>query len=324
MLEKLKEKAESIAEEKAMVSFLKRFDENPFLVRFQNNEYLIGEGEPTFTVDFKKPIPVSELLKSTSIALGEAYMDKNLTIEGDLYNALVHFLGQMGKFSTDEKLLGKLLHPSVAKKFQAREVQSHYDIGNDFYKLWLDKTMSYSCAYFKHDDDDLYQAQVNKVDYILEKLHLEEGMTLLDIGCGWGFLLIEAAKKYKIKGMGITLSHEQYTEFNRRIEEQNLQDYLTVKLMDYRDLPKTGRKFDRVVSVGMVEHVGRDNYRLFNDCVKSVLKKRRTVFAALYQPAERRQRQRLDAKIYFPGRRTAKPAGNGRYNGRRGFSYSGY
>lgn len=94
---------------------MKRFDENPFLVRFQNNEYLIGEGEPTFTVDFKKPIPVSELLKSTSIALGEAYMDKNLTIEGDLYNALVHFLGQMGKFSTDEKLLGKLLHPSVAK-----------------------------------------------------------------------------------------------------------------------------------------------------------------------------------------------------------------
>lgn len=273
MLEKLKEKAERIAEEKAMVSFLKRFDENPFLVKFQDDEYLIGEGEPTFVVDIKKPIPVSELMKSTSLALGEAYMDKNLTIEGDLYNALVHFLGQMGKFSTDENLLSKLLHPSLSKKTQAKEVQSHYDIGNDFYKLWLDKTMSYSCAYFKNEDDSLYQAQVNKVDYILEKLHLEEGMTLLDIGCGWGFLLIEAAKKYKIKGMGITLSHEQYAEFSRRIKEQHLEDYLTVELMDYRDLQKTGKKFDRVVSVGMVEHVGRENYKLFNDSVKAVLKK---------------------------------------------------
>ena len=159
MLEKLKEKAERIAEEKAMVSFLKRFDENPFLVKFQDDEYLIGEGEPTFVVDIKKPIPVSELMKSTSLALGEAYMDKNLTIEGDLYNALVHFLGQMGKFSTDENLLSKLLHPSLSKKTQAKEVQSHYDIGNDFYKLWLDKTMSYSCAYFKNEDDSLYQAQ---------------------------------------------------------------------------------------------------------------------------------------------------------------------
>ena len=84
---------------------------------------------------------------------------------------------------------------STSKKNQEKEVTSHYDIGNDFYKLWLDETMSYSCGYFIHDDDSLYQAQVNKVDYILKKLHLEEGMSLLDIGCGWGFLLIEAAKK---------------------------------------------------------------------------------------------------------------------------------
>ena len=83
---------------------------------------------------------------------------------------------------------------------------------------------SYSCGYFKNPEDTLYQAQVNKVDYILEKLCLKEGMTLLDIGCGWGFLLIEAAKKYRIRGTGITLSKEQYQEFQRRIEEENLQD----------------------------------------------------------------------------------------------------
>lgn len=265
-------KVEEKMEEKAMVQFLSKFDDYPFLVKFKDAEYPIGTGTPTFTVNFKKAIPVSDLLNSTSIALGEAYMDGTLDIEGNLYNALDHFLGQMGKFSTDQNALKKLIFTSVSKKNQAKEVTSHYDIGNDFYKLWLDETLSYSCAYFKNPDDTLYQAQVNKVDHILEKLYLKEGMSLLDIGCGWGFLLIEAAKKYKIKGTGITLSHEQYAEFKRRIEAEGLSDYLTVELMDYRDLPKYGKTFDRVVSVGMVEHVGRENYQLFNDCVRDVLK----------------------------------------------------
>ena len=259
-------------EEKAMVQFMSKFTDHPFLMKFKDREYPIGEGEPTFTVDFKKAIPVSDLLRSTSIALGEAYMDGDLEIEGNLYEALDNFLGQMGKFSTDENALKKLIYTSVSKKNQKKEVTSHYDIGNDFYKLWLDDTLSYSCGYFKHPDDTLYQAQVNKVDYILQKLYLQEGMTLLDIGCGWGFLLIEAAKKYKVKGTGITLSQEQYAEFKKRIAEQGLEDYLNVELMDYRDLPKYGKKFDRVVSVGMVEHVGRENYQLFNDCVEQVLK----------------------------------------------------
>lgn len=165
-----------------------------------------------------------------------------------------------------------IMFPSSSKKNQKKEVSSHYDIGNDFYKLWLDETMSYSCGYFKHEDDTLYQAQKNKVDYILEKLYLKEGMTLLDIGCGWGFLLIEAAKKYKIKGTGITLSEEQYKECQKRIKEEGLSDYLEVRLMDYRDLPSDGKMYDRVVSVGMLEHVGRENYQLYLDCVSKVMK----------------------------------------------------
>ena len=155
-------------------------------------------------------------------------MNHDLEVEGDLYNALDHFLGQMGKFSADHNALKKLIHTSTAKKNQQKEVSSHYDIGNDFYKLWLDETLIYSCGYFLHEDDTLYQAQVNKVDYILQKLCLKEGMTLLDIGCGWGFLLIEAAKKYKIKGTGITLSQEQYRECQTRIKKERLEDYLTV------------------------------------------------------------------------------------------------
>ena len=259
-------------EENRIIPFLKKFDEFPFCVKMGGKEYMIGEGKPEFTVIIHKSISVSTLMTSTSLALGEAYMDGDLEIEGNLYYALDHFLGQMGKFSTDETALKKLMHSSVTKKNQKKEVQSHYDIGNDFYSLWLDETMSYSCGYFRHVDDSLEQAQRNKVDYILEKLHLKEGMNLLDIGCGWGFLLIEAAKKYGVHGVGITLSEEQNKECQSRIEDEHLEDLVKVELMDYRDLLEYGQKFDRVVSVGMVEHVGRDNYQLFMDCVKKVMK----------------------------------------------------
>ncbi|MDO4339991.1 MAG: class I SAM-dependent methyltransferase [Eubacteriales bacterium] len=255
-----------------LVSFLEKFDDYPFAVKIKGQEYLIGSGKPMFTVIFHKDIPLSALTTSTSLALGEAYMDGDLEIEGDLYFALDHFLGQMGKFSTDESLLKKIMYSSTAKKNQKKEVRRHYDIGNDFYKLWLDETLSYSCGYFLHDDDTLYQAQVNKVDYILKKLCLKEGMTLLDIGCGWGYLLIEAAKKYGVHGTGITLSKEQYKEFQRRIETEHLEDLVKAEILDYRDLPKSGYQFDRIVSVGMVEHVGRENYPLFMKCVKKVLK----------------------------------------------------
>ncbi len=258
--------------EHGMISFLRKFDEHPFLVKMGGRDYKIGEGDPLFTVRFNRPLPLKDLLTSTSLALGEAYMNKDLEIEGDLYQALDHFLGQMGKFSTDQNALKKLIFPSSSKKNQEKEVQSHYDIGNDFYRLWLDDTMSYSCGYFLQGHDTLYQAQVNKVDYILKKLCLKEGMSLLDVGCGWGFLLMEAAKKYRARGTGITLSEEQYKECRRRIREEGLENLVTVRRMDYRDLPELGEQFDRVASVGMVEHVGRDNYKLFLDRVNGVMK----------------------------------------------------
>lgn len=259
--------------ENFLIQFLRRFDEYPFLVKLRDEEHLIGDGTPAFTVKLQNDIPKQELLTSTSLALGEAYMRGDLDIEGDLFDALDHFLGQMGKFSTNHSALKKLIFSSHSKKNQQKEVSSHYDIGNDFYSLWLDDTMSYSCGYFKNANDSLYNAQVNKVDYILEKLYLQKGMSLLDIGCGWGFLLIEAAKKYGVTGLGITLSKEQQKKFQDRIKEEGLTGQISVELMDYRDLAKSGRTFDRIVSVGMLEHVGRDNYELYIKNVDSVLKK---------------------------------------------------
>lgn len=257
---------------KGMIEFLKKFDENPFCVELKEKEYKIGEGNPLFKVKFNKELSLVDLMTSTSIALGEAYMKEELEIEGDLYHALNSFLGQMGKFQTDKKSLKKLIFTSSSKRNQKKEVSSHYDIGNDFYKLWLDESLSYSCAYFKDDKETLYQAQQNKIERILKKLYLKPGMKLLDIGCGWGGLLIQAAKEYGITGQGITLSKEQYNGFKQRIEEEGLTEQLSVKILDYRDLPKEEWTFDRVVSVGMIEHVGRDNYKEFISCVNTVLK----------------------------------------------------
>lgn len=259
-------------EENAVIQFLSKLDASPFLVKYLGKEYHIGEGAPTFTVNINKELNVKGLLTSTSLALGEAYMRGDLSIEGDLYEALAHFMGQMDRFSTDKNKLKKLIFTSSSKKNQEKEVTSHYDIGNDFYALWLDETLSYSCGYFESEKDTLYDAQVHKTERILKKLYLKPGMELLDIGCGWGYLLIQAAKKYGVKGMGITLSKEQQAGFQKRIKEEGLEDLLTVERMDYRDLPNCGRTFDRVVSVGMVEHVGRDNYSQFLSCAKEVMK----------------------------------------------------
>ena len=255
-----------------IVDYLKDIIPVCFNLKRKDKNTIVGIGKPEFTVTLNKEISQSDLLKSTSLALGEAYMNGDIQIDKDIYEVLDKFMGNMDKFKTNRFKLGKLFLNSLSKKNQKKEVSSHYDIGNDFYKLWLDDTLSYSCAYFKEENNSLYEAQVNKVDHILEKLHLEESMSLLDIGCGWGFLLIQAAKKYKIKGIGITLSIEQYNKFRDLIKEENLEDYLQVKLMDYRDLKISGLKFDRVVSVGMIEHVGRKNYNLFMENVNAVLK----------------------------------------------------
>ena len=258
--------------EKEFVKFMGQFDACPFEIITGEKSHFIGKGEPKFSVTVHKLPGMKSLLKSTSIALGEAYMDGDIEIHGDLYETLNLFLGQIDKFYTDRWKLRKLMFTSGDKNKKKREVSSHYDIGNDFYRLWLDETLSYSCGYFKENDTTLYEAQCCKVERILEKLNLKEGMTLCDIGCGWGFLLMEAAKKYKVYGMGITLSQEQQKKCKERIKEEGLEEYVHVKLLDYRDLPELHIKFDRVVSVGMLEHVGRNNYLEFMSCVKHMLK----------------------------------------------------
>jgi cyclopropane-fatty-acyl-phospholipid synthase len=137
----------------------------------------------------------------------------------------------------------------------AAAVRSHYDVGNDFYRLWLDRELVYSCAYFRTGQEDIDTAQRDKMEHICRKLRLRPGERLLDIGCGWGGLLRHAVRQFGVEGLGITLSEEQARWARQRIAEEGLAGRCRVEVRDYRELPD-GAQFDKVVSVGMVEHVG--------------------------------------------------------------------
>ncbi|HGD4312718.1 TPA: class I SAM-dependent methyltransferase [Streptococcus agalactiae] len=229
----------------------------PLQVTYPNGNIETYNGSnPHVKLKLNKNFSVSELSKDPSIVLGEAVMDGDIEIYGSIQELILSayrcgdsFL-RNSKFS---KLIPKQFHD---KKHSKSDIQKHYDIGNDFYKLWLDDTMTYSCAYFKHENDSLEQAQLNKVHHILNKLNAQPGGKLLDIGCGWGTLIITAAKEYGLNATGITLSEEQASFITKRIKEEGLENKVTVLIKDYRDIRET---YDYITSVGMFEHVGKEN-----------------------------------------------------------------
>ena len=255
-------------------SIAEHLSDKPFDLEYWDGEIIkYGEGEPEFKLIIKNFPSKKELLSDPSVALGEAYMKGDIDIEGDLQKFFESIIRNKDSFmnkNTVFRLASKIKAPSLMKS--KKDIAHHYDIGNDFYSLWLDKTMSYSCGYFKNPTDTLYDAQMNKIHHILKKLNLKEGQHLLDIGCGWGYLIIEAAKLYNVKALGITLSEEQFKKAKERIKQEGLEDLVDVKLMDYRNLEKSNLEFDRIVSVGMAEHVGHTNLPLFFKNVDSVLK----------------------------------------------------
>lgn len=236
---------------------------------WDGSEEVYGEGEPKFKIIFNEPIPKADIIKDPSIAFGEEYMAKKLDIEGSIQDVIESLYNSKSSFLGNEKYAPfiKMIKNNI--KNSKKNIEFHYDVGNDFYKLWLDDTMTYSCGYFKSKSDTLTDAQKNKVNHILKKLNLKEGETLLDIGCGWGELIITAAKKYKVKAMGVTLSNQQFEKVKKRIENEGLNEFVTVELRDYREIKN--KKFDRIVSVGMLEHVGKDHLQEYFSTVSELL-----------------------------------------------------
>ncbi|HVO82610.1 MAG TPA: cyclopropane-fatty-acyl-phospholipid synthase family protein [Terriglobales bacterium] len=212
----------------------------------------------------------------TQLALAEAYIYGDFDIEGDIAGVFPladYFLGK--EWNAKEKLrlsslllglpsrgsfpalrpLSKLHGRLHSRERDRQAVTYHYDVSNEFYQLWLDQNLVYSCAYFKERDNDLDTAQTDKLDYLCRKLRLQAGERLLDIGCGWGGLVLHAAREYGVHALGITLSQPQLEFATERIRRASLSDRCQVRLLDYRELDEPGA-YDKVVSVGMVEHVG--------------------------------------------------------------------
>jgi len=232
-----------------------------------------------FTLVINSPAALREMFRSPSeLSLGEAYIYNDLEIEGDVEAAFrfAQFLIRQ-KFSVTERLrLAGLFRklpsndgshhdeipaPLIDGRIHSRErdraaVRYHYDTSNEFFSLFLGKTMIYSEAYFEDGEHDLDRAQERQLDRICRALRLKQGERLLDIGCGWGSLIIHAVRNYGVKALGITLSQHQAELANRRIQEEGIGDSCNIEIRDYRDMDSAAA-FDKISSIGMFEHVGR-------------------------------------------------------------------
>jgi cyclopropane-fatty-acyl-phospholipid synthase len=271
-------------------------------VRFRDSETItLGQGSPSATIVFNTARSFCNfVLRRDPLQFVEAYFNGAIDIEGDIYAVLSQrrllpalapsrrdiflllftaLLLNASSTQADDSLvpirwtkpLKALFSRKPSKKLNREAISFHYDVSNNFYRLWLDEQMLYSCAYFNHSGESLDQAQCNKLDHICRKLRLRPGERLLDIGCGWGALICWAAQHYGVTAHGITLSHQQYDYARTRIGDQGLEGRVSVELLDYRELPGDG-SYDKVASIGMFEHVGIRNLPVYFRAVQGVLK----------------------------------------------------
>ena len=275
--------------------------ERRFAVRYWDGTFepAGATSTPDFTLAFQRPGALKRmLLPATELSIAESFVSGDVEIEGQMELAmyladaigerlqspgqLMYLLRKLVALPNDpatapREIKGTRFSRGVARLVamgrpgDEKAIQYHYDVGNDFYQLWLDPRMVYTCAYFRHADDDLATAQVAKLDHICRKLRLEPGMRLLDVGCGWGALMMHAAENYGVNAVGITLSKAQMDLGNQRIAAAGLSDRCRIELRDYRDLG-TKQEFDRAASVGMMEHVREDLQPGYFEAVYRVLK----------------------------------------------------
>jgi cyclopropane-fatty-acyl-phospholipid synthase len=230
----------------------------PLRVELWNGEQVdLSSEQPRVKIRVPNPGGLRYLLSPTLDSLGEAYVEGALEIEGraadmiQIGNSLAESTGKPPRSSRVASAL-RLVSPHTREK-DAEAIRYHYDVSNEFYSNFLDPAMVYSCAYFENGNEDLATAQAKKIDHILTKIGLQPGHTLLDIGCGWGALVLRAAQKFGARCVGVTLSQNQFELARERVAQAGLQDRIEIRLQDYRDVTGT---FERITSVGMFEHVG--------------------------------------------------------------------
>ena len=236
-----------------------------------------GEPGPAVTIEITDAGLYRKLFTNPELHVGEAYMDGTLVMkEGDIRDFLT--LSALNRQSVRNHPLQKLVRGTLKKlkrwrqrnnqKASSTNVRHHYDLSNDFYRLWLDKDMNYSCAYFTKPEDSLEQAQQNKLRHITAKLDLKPGQRVLDIGCGWGGNALYIASVADVEVVGVTLSVEQHALATQRAKERGLEKRVRFELIDYRNVQGP---FDRIVSIGMFEHVGIDHFQEYFTKIRDLL-----------------------------------------------------
>lgn len=241
-----------------MASELRAQHNIPLALELWNGRhYDLGEA-PTVRVKVPKASALGYFVNPDLMKLGEAYVEGHIEVDGSLRDIFEVGERFARTAAAPSKLQGFKRFVTHTKTRDRKAISYHYDVSNEFYRLFLDENMVYSCAYFKTPDDPLALAQEQKLDHILTKLMLKPGERFLDIGCGWGALIIRAAKKFGARATGVTLSENQFELARERIRAEGLADRCEVRLQDYRDIPGE-RVFDKIASVGMFEHVGLKN-----------------------------------------------------------------
>ena len=217
--------------------------------------------DPQVTLVVRDPTLLAEISRPSLDALGRAYVEKRMDIEGPIGEVIAMGDALSTALGVDEGP-SDFVRESHDKATDAEAIHYHYDLSNAFYQLWLDPEMVYSCAYYETGREDLASAQLAKLRHLCRKLRLKPGEKLLDVGCGWGGLARLAAREFGAEVYGITLSEEQLKLGRERVRAEGLDGKVRLELLDYRDLPRDGR-FDKVVSVGMFEHVGHANLGIY-------------------------------------------------------------
>ena len=253
-----------------LYSVLKKvnFKEQLSIIDSNNNIHVFGKGKSNLKIRLTNKSIEKKLFRNPSLHFGEGYMNKEILIEEGSIEELIDlvtscyddFIQHNSVYKIYENFSGyfkifQQLNEIVKSK---QNVSHHYDLKEDLYKLFLDKDMQYSCAYFHNENISLDQAQIDKKNHIINKLQISENMKVLDIGCGWGGMAIEIAKQTGATVKGITLSENQFATASKRAQEEGLSEKLHFKLQDYRN---ENENYDRIVSVGMFEHVGIKYFR---------------------------------------------------------------